>query len=185
MIVDKIPVEEEPEVSTIPEIPEDQAESEKGYYLCFYFMLQFKKEVGIDSKEEQSDLEDDPDEEDMGNVNLYAKRESHWRMVFEDNGGGVDDAKALLHAKRWYIYVNEKENLVNGGYLVEVVGHEKKKFLWEVVDDRVVEKTTDHEEIELRGFDFNVFDQVEEGVVREGSSEFPYLIILIKIRPGD
>ena len=43
VIVDKIPVEEEPEVSTIPEIPEDQAESEKGYYLCFYFILQFKK----------------------------------------------------------------------------------------------------------------------------------------------
>ena len=25
---------------------------------------------------------------------------NHWRMVFEDNDGGVDDEKALLHAKR-------------------------------------------------------------------------------------
>ena len=30
MIVDKIPVEEEPLVSTIPEIPEDKAEKQKG-----------------------------------------------------------------------------------------------------------------------------------------------------------
>ena len=30
------------------------------------------------------------------------------RMVFEDNDGGLDDKKALLHAKRWDVYVNEK-----------------------------------------------------------------------------
>ena len=41
-----------------------------------------------------------PDEEEMDNVNLDEERGRHWRMVFEDNGGGVDDAKALLHAKR-------------------------------------------------------------------------------------
>ena len=50
VIVDKIPVEEEPLVSTIPEIPEDQVKKEKGYYRCVYVMLQFKKEVGVDSK---------------------------------------------------------------------------------------------------------------------------------------
>ena len=50
VIVENIPVEEEPEVSTIPEIPEDQVELEKGYYLCVYVVLQFKKEVSADSK---------------------------------------------------------------------------------------------------------------------------------------
>ena len=50
-----------------------------------------------------------------------------------------------------------------------------------MVDDHVVEEPTDHEEIGLRGFDFNVFDQYEEEVFLEGSSEFPYLLILIKI----
>ena len=75
--------------------------------------------------------------------------------MFEDNDGGVGDAKALLYAKRWDIYVNEKEKLVKGGYLVEVIGHYKKKVIWEVVDDHVVEEPTDHEEIGLRGFDFN------------------------------
>ena len=32
VIVEKILVEDEPEVSTIPEIPEDKVEKEKGYY---------------------------------------------------------------------------------------------------------------------------------------------------------
>ena len=41
VIVENIPVEEEPEVSAIPEIPYDQVELEKGYYRCFYVMLQF------------------------------------------------------------------------------------------------------------------------------------------------
>ena len=43
MILEKIPVEEEPLVSTVPEIPEDQVEKDKGYYCCVYVMLQFKK----------------------------------------------------------------------------------------------------------------------------------------------
>ena len=50
-----------------------------------------------------------------------------------------------------------------------------------MVNDNVVEEPTDHEEIGLRGFDCNVFDKDEEGVVREGSSEFPYLLMLIKL----
>ena len=67
--------------------------------------------------------------------------------MFEDNDGGVDDAKALLHAKRWDLYVNEKEKLVMGGYSLELVGHDKKKVLWEVVDKHVVEEPSDHEDI--------------------------------------
>ena len=55
-------MEEEPEVSAIPKIPEEQVELEKGCYLCFYVMLQFKKEVSVDSKEEQVDVEYDRDE---------------------------------------------------------------------------------------------------------------------------
>ena len=49
-------------------------------------------------------MEDDPDEEDMDDVNIDDEKEHHWRMVFEDNCGGVDDAKALLHAERWDLY---------------------------------------------------------------------------------
>ena len=144
-------------------------------------MLWIKKEVDVGSKEEQEDVEDDPDEEDMDNANLENERERHWRMVFEDNDGGVDDANALLHAKMWDVYVNEKEKIFKCGYSVEVVGYDKKKFLCEVVDNNFVEDPTNHEEIGLQGFDFNFFDKDEEEVVREGSSEFLYLLMLIKL----
>ena len=53
-------------------------------------------------------LEDCPDEEEMDDVNLDDEKERHWRVVFEDNDGGVDDIKSLLHAKGWDFYVNEK-----------------------------------------------------------------------------
>ena len=36
IIVEKILVEEEPEVPTNPEVPEDKATSEKGYYQVVY-----------------------------------------------------------------------------------------------------------------------------------------------------
>ena len=54
----------------------------------------------------------------MDDVNIDDERERHWRNVFEENEGGVDDKKALLHAKRWDLYVNYKEQLVKGKYLV-------------------------------------------------------------------
>ena len=115
-------------------------------------------------------MDDDTNKEDIDDVNLDNEKELHWRILFEDHDGRVDDAKALLHAKRWDIYANEKGNLVKGGYSVEFVGHNKKKVLWEVVEDHFVEEPTDHEQIGLWGYDFNVFYQDEEGVVREGSS---------------
>ena len=112
---------------------------EKGYYCCVYAMLRFKNEFGVASKEEQVDVDDDPDEEEMDDVNLDDKRERHWRMVFEENYGGLNDTKVLIHARRWDVYADEKGNLVKGGYLVEVVGNENNKVIWEVVDNHVVE----------------------------------------------
>ena len=44
----------------------------------------------------------------MDDVNLDKEMECHWTMVFEDNDGGVDNAKALLHGKRCNLYVNDK-----------------------------------------------------------------------------
>ena len=76
------------------------------------------------------------------------------------------------------LYVNEKEQLVKGKYSLEVVGHDKKKVLWEVVDDHVVEEPSNHKDIVLKGLDFNILDGDGEGFVREGCSE-PYLKMLI------
>ena len=89
------------------------------------------------------ELEIDPDEEDKDDINIDDKRERHWRNCFEDNEGGVGE-KALLHAKRWDLYLNEKDKLVQDKYSVEVVGHDKKKVIWEVVRDHEVEEPSDH-----------------------------------------
>ena len=51
-------------------------------------------------------MENDPDEEEMEDFKLVDDMERHWRMVLEDNDGGVDNKKSLIHAKRWYVYVN-------------------------------------------------------------------------------
>ena len=112
-------------MSTIPEIPEDNVEKHKGYYRCVYVLLQFKTEDEIGNKEEQTELYNDPDEEEMDDVNIYEERERHWRKKIGDNEGGVDE-KALLHAKRWDLYLKKKESLVKGKYSVEVFGHDNK-----------------------------------------------------------
>ena len=117
----------------------------------------------------------------MDDVNLDDEREHHWGMVFEENEEGVDDAKAFPHAQRWDSYMNEKVKLFKGEYLVQVVGHDGKKVLWEVVNYHVVEEVNDHYKIGLWGFDFNLFGEDKKGIVREVSSEFPYLLMLIKI----
>ena len=74
----------------------------------------------------------------MEDVKLDDERGHHWRMFFENNDRGVDDNKALLHAKMWYVYMNEKEKVLNGGYSVEVSVHDGKKFLWEVLYNHVI-----------------------------------------------
>ena len=65
VIVQKSPVKKEPEVPEITEIPENKVTLEKGYYHCVYVMLRSKKETGVDRKQDQLEVEDDPVEEDM------------------------------------------------------------------------------------------------------------------------
>ena len=44
----------------------------------------------------------------MEDVRLDDERERLWRMFFDDNNGGVDDEKMILHNKMWYVYMNKK-----------------------------------------------------------------------------
>ena len=57
-------------MSKIPVIQDDKSESHKGYYVCVYVILQFKTEDKIDNKEEQMELEIDPDEEEKDDMNI-------------------------------------------------------------------------------------------------------------------
>ena len=64
-------------------------------------MIQFKKEVFVNSKEELLDVEDDSDDEEIKYSNLDDEREHHWRFFLKYNDGEVDDKKTLLHVQRW------------------------------------------------------------------------------------
>ena len=80
--------------------------------LCLCYTT-VKTEDKIDNEEEQMELENYPDEDEKDDINIDDERERHWRNFFEDNEGGVDD-KALLNAKRWDLYLNEKEKTCKG-----------------------------------------------------------------------
>ena len=84
-------------------------------------------------------------------------------MVFEDNDGGVDDQKVILHANSWDVYMNNKNALVMGGYSMEVSGYDGKKVVLKVVDDHVVEEGQEHDEIGLRGFYFYLLMKTRRG----------------------
>ena len=75
----------------------------------------------------------------MEYVNLENERERKWRLVFEENNGRVEDAKKFLHDNRWVVYMNEKENIIQGGYQVKFVGYDRNKVLWEAVTNHVVD----------------------------------------------
>ena len=57
--------------------------------------------------------------------------------------------------------------MFKGWYSVDVSYKYGKKIIWEVVDDHVVEEGVEIEEIGLRGFDYNLFDEEREGCVGE------------------
>ena len=53
---------------------------------------------------------------------------------------------------------------------MEFVRRDRKKFIWEVVGNHVVEEETHNGDIGLKWFNYNLFDGYEKGVGREGSS---------------
>ena len=65
-------------------------------------------------------METDPYEEDMEDVRLDNEREHHWRMVFNDNNGGVDDDKMVLNSKKWDFYMKITKVIIKVGCYVEV-----------------------------------------------------------------
>ena len=81
-------------------------------------MLHFNKEEGSGRKDNQADMYPYLDEEDMGDMIIDGERECLWRIVFEDNDGGVEDEKAILHTNRWGVYMNNKN--ANTGWLLYI-----------------------------------------------------------------
>ena len=90
----------------------------------------FKKEGVVDRKEKEIDMDPVTDEEAIEDVRLENKIQHHWRMVFKDNGRGLDGDKSLVHTNRWYDYMNKKQSIIKGGYYVKVSGSDGKKVVW-------------------------------------------------------
>ena len=107
VILEKSLVEEEPKVTKNTQIPEEKFTQEKGYYHSVYVIIYINNQVGVDMKQQQADVEDDPDEQEMEDMKLDDDTERCWRMVFEDNDGGVYDKKSLLNTKRWDVYIGK------------------------------------------------------------------------------
>ena len=102
IVVVRSEVEEELEVREVEMIPEER--DELGCYHWVYISLHFVKEDGVDKREEKGGAGPDSDEEEIEDVVLNDEREIHWCMVFEENNGGVDGTKAILHDKKWDVY---------------------------------------------------------------------------------
>ena len=87
-------------------IPDEAVDLDKGYYHGVYILLKFNKEDDIDRKGDQSNMEEDTGEEDMEDMRIRNEIERHWKMVFGDNKGGVDDLRYLklshLRYTRYY-----------------------------------------------------------------------------------
>ena len=181
IVVVRSEVEEDIEVREVDIIPE--VREELGCYRWVYIYLHFVKEYGVDKRQDQVCVEKGPDEEYIGDVVLDDERQRHWLIVFEENNVGVDGTKALLHAKKWDVYNSEKEALLKGGYSVEVSEKDRKKVIWEVVDNHVVQEGVEHEELGLRGFGFNLFNEEREGCVGDDVKELPYFLVLMKLWP--
>ena len=120
----------------------------------------------------------------MEYVKLDDERECHWGIGFEENYGGVDDQKVIIHDKRWDVQMKNKEALIKGGCSVEVSVSNGKKFLWIVVDYCGLDEVRDSDEIGLQGFCFNFFDTDEDMVVIEGLRDYHYLLMLMNLWPG-
>ena len=48
----------------------------------------------------------------------------------------------------------------------------------------MVEEGVEHEELSLRGFDFNLFNEERKGCVGDDVKELPYLLMIMQLWPG-
>ena len=91
-----------------------------------------------------------PYEEEMQGVVVDDEIQCRWMMMLGNNQAGKYEDKSLLHSNRWYFYMRQKLSLIDVGYSVEVSGSDRKKVVWEVIQDHVVKYPKGNDEIVLR-----------------------------------
>ena len=58
-------------------------------------------------------------------------------------------------------------------------------IVWTCVSNHIIEKKEQYEAIELRGFEYKIFEETEGGGARDGLYGYRYLKHIIKLWPGD
>ena len=61
----------------------------------------------------------------------------------------------------------------------------RKKVIWQVANDHIVEEGVEHQELSIQFFDFNLFDEDREVCVGDYVKDFPYFLMLMKLWFGD
>ena len=105
-------------------------------------------------------MEPDLDEGYMEDVWLNDKIDHHWMMVFLWSYGGVDNPKLILHDRRSYVYINDKNQLLKLGILWKcqvLMGRGILLYCWG-------EKGTWLDR--NMGLNFHVFNEYKEGMIK-------------------
>ena len=87
-------------------------------------------------------------------IRILDERKKHWNDIFEE----IINDKGEIHALRQEVYMKEKEELINIELLVEVPHQKGRKIVWNCMEDNIIEEKKDNREIELRGFDYILFE---------------------------
>ena len=149
-------------------------------YLSVFYCLCYDTNLTTDYSEEQVVEERYPDLDEMDVIRFDKIWEDHWRDLAEESNN-----KKKIHALRWCVYVNEKEEIITRSFSVSVPHPKGGKIAWTCVKDHVIEEKEEYKEIGICGFNYSLFEEKKGGGKQEGLDGFPYLKHLIKLWPGD
>ena len=107
-------------------------------------------------------------------------RDENWRYVAEES-----DNNKKIHALRWQVYFEQKEELSKREFLVSVPHPKWGNIVWTCVKDHIIDEKEKYEAIGLHGFDYRLFEDEEGGGTKQGLDRYYYLKHIIKLWTGD
>ena len=139
-------------------------------YFSVFYCLYYDTDISTDIPEDQVAEEIYTDLNDKEDIRFDEIWEDHWRDITEEN-----DDKEKIHALRWDVYVEEKEEIITREFLESVTHPKGGTIVWTCVKDHIIDEKEDYKKIELCGFDYKLFEEEEGGGTREGIYRYPYL----------
>ena len=151
----------------------------KGVYLSVFYCLCYVTDISTYMSEEQVAEERDPELNDEEDIRWYEIREDHWRDVAEEG-----DNKKKIHALRWEVYLKEKEVLINREFSLSFPHPKGGEIVWTCVKDNIIDEKEEYKDNGIRGIDYKLFEEEEDGGTSEGLYGYPYLKYLIQLCPS-